>query len=107
MGKKLQKPEFFEGPATPAPSKYKPTENLTRYTTQRPINMYANRSDFSKSVTGQKVGPGSYIKQSSWSRSELGKLSKSLKLHMKDNRVVTFLSYLARTWIIRDSWRNR
>ena len=100
MGKKLQKPEFFEGPSTPAPSKYRPIEDLTRYTTQRPINLYANRTNFSRSITGHKVGPGSYVSQPNWVKSELGKLSKSLKLHMKDNKVVRFWFILAWTWVI-------
>lgn len=33
---------------------------MTRPTSQRPINYYSDRTDFSKSITGTKVGPGVY-----------------------------------------------
>jgi hypothetical protein len=40
--------------------------------------MYSDRVDFSKSLTGKKVGPGSYRLDAN-AKSELGKMSKSMK----------------------------
>jgi len=44
----------------PAPSAYEPKEELTKNSPQRPINLNSDRTDFSKSITGTKVGPGVY-----------------------------------------------
>lgn len=57
MGLKLKKLSEF---INPAPSAYNPKEDLTKPTPQRPINLYSDRTDFSKSITGFKVGPGVY-----------------------------------------------
>lgn len=72
MGRKLKKiPDFV----TPAGSNYEPVDLLTKPNPQRVINFDANRTDFSKSITGN-VGPGDYIKDKD-SQGELGKMSKS------------------------------
>lgn len=74
MALKLKKLTEF---VNPAPSAYSPKENLTRPTSQRPINLNSDRADFSKSITG-KVGPGIYEIRTKESLS-LGKIGKSLK----------------------------
>lgn len=57
MALKLKKLTEF---ANPAPCAYDPKEDLTKPTSQRPINYYSSRTDFSKSITGVRVGPGIY-----------------------------------------------
>lgn len=74
MGHKLKKPVQD---ITPAGSNYSPMFYVTRPTAQRVINYATNRSDFSKSIT-RHVGPGEYA-TSRLDKSELGKMSKSLK----------------------------
>lgn len=56
MALKLKKLTEF---VNPAPSAYNPKEDLTKPTSQRPINLYSDRTDFSKSITG-KIGVGVY-----------------------------------------------
>ena len=58
MGKKFKVDVKF---VTPGADQYQPKEDFTRQSSPRVINFYSNRVDFSKSLTGQKVGPGSYI----------------------------------------------
>jgi len=57
MALKLKKLAEF---SNPSPSAYDPKEDLTRPLSQRPINYHSDRIDFSKSITGTKVGPGVY-----------------------------------------------
>jgi hypothetical protein len=57
MALKLKKLTEF---VNPAPCAYEPKQDLTRPASQRPINYYSDRADFSKSVTGKRVGPGVY-----------------------------------------------
>ena len=57
MGLKLKKLTQFVGPA---PDNYTPSHELTKPQYQRPINYDADRTDFSKSITGKRVGPGVY-----------------------------------------------
>lgn len=56
MGHKLKK---LTQDITPAGSNYNPVIYLTKPAAQRVINYATNRSDFSKSITGN-VGPGDY-----------------------------------------------
>ncbi len=56
MGRKIKNlPEFI----TPAGNDYDPIDYLTKTTPQRVINYDTNRTNFSKSITGE-VGPGDY-----------------------------------------------
>lgn len=57
MGLKLKKLTQF---TNPAPSAYDPKDEITRPASQQPINYYSARTDFSKSITGKKIGPGVY-----------------------------------------------
>jgi hypothetical protein len=57
IGKKLKQDMKF---ITPGADQYQPKEDFTRQSSPRVINFYSNRVDFSKSLTGQKIGPGSY-----------------------------------------------
>lgn len=57
MGKKIKELTQF---VTPSSFNYNPKEDLTRYSPKRVVNCYSDRMDFSKSVTGPKVGPGLY-----------------------------------------------
>ena len=56
MGKKIKDLTQF---ITPGADNYNPTDDLTKATPQRVINYKTDRTDFSKSVTGQ-IGPGVY-----------------------------------------------
>jgi hypothetical protein len=58
MGKKLKKEDEQN---TPGSNYYNPNADVVKYSPQRPINFQSNRVDFSKSITGKRVGPGSYL----------------------------------------------
>ena len=87
MGLKLKKLTEFVGPA---PDNYTPRDSLTKPQAQRPINYDANRTDFSKSITGKRVGPGVYEVQTD-QKLNLGKIITFFALHITDNRVDIFL----------------
>ena len=88
MGRKIKDlPQFI----TPGADEYQPKEDLTRPSPQRVINYRTNRTDFSKSITGP-IGPGGYQTQrdsSQKARTELGKMSKSMKFGKNKNKNVT------------------
>lgn len=87
MAIKLKKLTEF---VNPAPTAYEPKDNLTKPTQQRPINYYSDRIDFSKSVTGGKVGPGKYEVRTKEELS-LGKIGKGLKFEPNKNANVNFI----------------
>ncbi len=58
MGKKLKDLSMT---MTPSPTAYELNIDLTKNNAQRTISFNGKRQDFSKSVTGSKVGPGSYF----------------------------------------------
>ena len=90
MGRKIKDlPQFI----TPGADEYQPKEDLTRPNPQRVINYNTNRTDFSKSVTGN-IGPGVYFSEKDdikKTRTELGKMSKSMKFGKNRNKNVRFL----------------
>lgn len=57
MGKKLKQDVKF---ITPGADHYQPKISFSKQSSPRVINFYSNRVDFSKSLTGEKIGPGSY-----------------------------------------------
>lgn len=88
MALKLKKLTEF---VNPAPSAYNPKEDLTRPASQRPINLYSDRTDFSKSITG-RLGPGIYDVRRKQALS-LGKIGKGLKFDPNRNFNVTTMLY--------------
>jgi len=84
MGKKLKEAESL---VTPAADHYSPNKLFIAQSSPRVVNMYSNRVDFSKSLTGKKVGPGSY-RVDTTGKSELGKMSKSMKFAKNNDRNV-------------------
>lgn len=83
MGRKLKDLQKF---ITPGADEYYPTDDLTKPAAQRVINYETNRTNFSKSITGQ-IGPGDYEVMSE-TRKQLGKVSKSLKFEKNRNKNV-------------------
>lgn len=76
--------------ANPAPCAYDPKEDLTKPMYQRPINYYSSRTDFSKSITGVRVGPGVYeIRKKE--RLSYGKIGKGDKFSKSKNYNVRHL----------------
>lgn len=57
MGKKLKEMAKF---VSPGADHYEPKSDYPKQVSPRIINFYSNRVDFSKSLTGEKIGPGSY-----------------------------------------------
>ncbi len=57
MGKKLKEDGKF---VTPGADHYEPKSDFLKQASPRIVNFYSNRVDFSKSLTGEKIGPGSY-----------------------------------------------
>lgn len=45
---------------SPGADHYEPKTDYSKQVSPRIINFYSNRVDFSKSLTGEKIGPGSY-----------------------------------------------
>ena len=84
MGLKLKKLTEFVGPA---PDNYTPRDSLTKPQAQRPINYDANRTDFSKSITGKRVGPGVYEVQTD-QKLNLGKIGMGPKFDSNKNKNV-------------------
>ena len=84
MGLKLKKMTEFVGPA---PDNYTPSDSLTKPQPQRSINYDANRTDFSKSITGKRVGPGVYEVQTD-EKLNLGKIGKGPKFGPNKNKNV-------------------
>lgn len=82
MGLKLKKMTEFVGPA---PDNYTPSDSLTKPQPQRSINYDANRTDFSKSITGKRVGPGVYEVQTD-EKLNLGKIGKGPKFGPNKNK---------------------
>jgi hypothetical protein len=77
MGKKLKEAPKF---TTPGADHYSPNKEFIKEKSPRTVNFYSNRVDFSRSLTGKQVGPGSYhFDKYSNSKVELGKMSKSMK----------------------------
>ena len=76
----------------PAPSAYQPSEHLTRSTPQRTVNYYSNRTDFSKSITGKRVGPGVY-EASKQNKSQYGKMGRGDKFPPNYNKNVTIWGF--------------
>ena len=83
MGKKIKDLSKF---ISPGADNYEPTDSLTKPTPQRTINYRKDRTDFSKSITGN-VGPGDYEVEKGTTK-ELGKISKSLKFPKNRNKNV-------------------
>lgn len=89
MALKLKKLTEF---ANPAPCAYDPKEDLTKPTSQRPINYYSDRTDFSKSITGVGIGPGVYeIRKKE--RLSYGKIGKGDKFSKSKNYNVNNLLF--------------
>lgn len=87
MAIKLKKMTEF---VNPAPTSYEPKDILTKPVSQRPINYNSDRIDFSKSITGGKVGPGKYEVRTKEELS-LGKIGKGLKFEPNKNVNVNFV----------------
>lgn len=87
MAIKLKKLTEF---VNPAPTAYEPNDILTKPAPQRPINYYSDRIDFSKSITGGKVGPGKYEVRTKEELS-LGKIGKGLKFEPNKNANVNLI----------------
>ena len=87
MAFKLKKLADF---VNPSPSDYDPNTTFTKPTSQRVINYDSNRADFSKSITGARIGPGLYENQRKDSFS-LGKMGKSAKFDPNKNVNVMFM----------------
>ena len=87
MAAKFKKEEPVE---SPSPSAYEPNSSVIKPQPQRPINYYSQRTDFTKSMTGRKIGPGAYQVDQPTPLS-LGKLGKSPKQEPNQNKNVLLL----------------
>lgn len=87
MGWKLKK---FAPDITPAGNDYEPNTSLTERRASDCLNFYANRTNFSRSIT-KHIGPGEYDLRTKLGH-ELGKMSRSLRPEIRSQTVIAIFT---------------